>query len=137
MSLILNVFTYCICRNFISCTENEVPVIPQFSRPQLFPQFRIFLKFLFNISRYLSGQYLFPVFRNLYYMIFQIVYGMFCPSYPHAVFIPIINPFRIFSLPYGKPLSSPSKLRGYSAEYFYKKVVLSFKYVGLPTLVCY
>jgi hypothetical protein len=54
-------------------------------------------------------------------MIFQIVYGMFCASYPRAVFIPIINPLRNFSLPYGKPFSSPDKLRGYSAEYFNKK----------------
>jgi len=45
-------------------------------------------------------------------MRFQIVYGMFCPSYLHAVFIPIINPFRNFSLPYGKPLSSPQQAEG-------------------------
>ncbi len=89
----------------------------------VFPDsYRIYLKFIFlsylfkhffEIFRYFSIQYLFPIFRYPYQMVLQIVNSMFGPFYSHAVFISIIrlfgNPFLRLAANHFHP---PSKLRG-------------------------
>ena len=57
----------------------------------------IFLGYLFKnffeIFRNFSIQYLFPIFRYPYLMIFQIINGRFCLFYSHAVFISVTTVF--------------------------------------------
>lgn len=45
------------------------------------------LKHFFQVPRNLPTQYVLPVLRYPYQVILQIIYGMFCPSNPHAVVI--------------------------------------------------
>ena len=51
----------------------------------------IFLSYLFehvfNVTRYFFIQYVLPVLRYPHQVIFQIIYGMLCPSYTHAAVI--------------------------------------------------
>ena len=75
MSLILNVFPNDICGYFIPYTPHEVAVIPQLMRPQLFPQFGIFLK-------YFSARY---AFYDLYYLRWRIARRCF-DKYVHMIF---------------------------------------------------
>ncbi len=57
---------------------------------RIYPELILFrnpLKHLFQIFRNFPTQYVFPVLGYPYQMILQIIYGMLCPSNPHAVVI--------------------------------------------------
>ena len=48
------------------------------------------LKNLFQVLRNFPTQYVLPVLRYPYQVVLQVIYGMFCPSYTHAVFITVM-----------------------------------------------
>jgi len=57
---------------------------------RIYPEFILFsypLKYLFQVPRYLLVQYLLPVLRYPHQVIFQIIYGVFCPSHSHTAVI--------------------------------------------------
>ena len=58
MRLVFNIFPDYVSSNIISNTSDKIAVIPQFSRPKLFPDFGVFLK-------YLSCRYAFHYLHNV------------------------------------------------------------------------
>ena len=69
---------------------------------RIYPEFILFsypLKYLFQVPRYLLVQYLLPVLRYSYQVIFQIIYGVFCPSHSHTAVIQGKVLFRQAPLP--------------------------------------
>ena len=57
------------------------------------------LKHLFQVFRNFTTQYVLPVLRYPHQVILQIIYGMFCPSNPHAAVIQDKALFRQVTLP--------------------------------------
>ncbi len=57
------------------------------------------LKHLFQVLRNFTTQYVLPVLRYPHQVILQIIYGMFCPSNPHAAVIQDKALFRQVTLP--------------------------------------
>ena len=55
--------------------------------------FGYLLKYLLQIPRNFIPHYVFSVLWYPYQMIFQIIYGVFCPLYSHTIFIAPINTF--------------------------------------------
>ena len=64
MGLIFDILPYYVSGDFVTYTPNKVSIAPKLSCPQLL-----------------------PVLRYPHEVILQIIYGMFCPSNPHAVVI--------------------------------------------------
>jgi hypothetical protein len=42
MRLVFNIFPDYVSSNIISNTSDKIAIVPQFSRPKLFPDFRVF-----------------------------------------------------------------------------------------------
>jgi hypothetical protein len=81
------------------------------------------LKLLFQIPRNFPTQYVLPVLRYPYQVILQIVYGVFCPSNPHAEVIQEKVLFRQASLPrLSRATFFPSASWRVSSRVFYKGV---------------
>jgi len=112
MSLVLNVFSNHICSNFISYASNEVSVIPQFARPQLFPQLGIFFKdfpcryafhnlyyFCWRVLRHHFHKYVNMVFHNFHriyieFVMFRYLAKCFFQVFPYLFpkqFLPIFR----------------------------------------------
>ena len=84
---------------------------------RIYPEFILFsypLKYLLQVPRYLLVQYMLPVLRYPYQVIFQTIYGVSCPSYSHTTVIQAKVLFRQAPLP--RPTAShfppASKLAG-------------------------
>ena len=76
MGLVLNIFSNYIGGEFISHTANEISVVPKFTRPKLFPQLRVFLKYFscrytFHYPNYIRRRILRRYFEKYVYMVYH------------------------------------------------------------------
>lgn len=82
MSLISNIFSDYIGGHFISDTANEIPIVPEFARPHLLPQFRVFFnyfscRYTFHYLHYLCRRIFWRYFDKYMNMIFQYFHGIY------------------------------------------------------------
>ena len=83
-------YLHCLCRRISGWYLNKYVHMVFHDFHRIYPELILFrnpLKHLFQIFRNFPTQYVFPVLGYPYQMILQIIYGMLCPSNPHAVVI--------------------------------------------------
>lgn len=130
MDLIFNVFPYYVSSNLITYTPDKISITPKLSGPQLFPQFRKFLK-------HLSGRY---TLQYLHYLCRRIS-RRHLNKYMHVVFHDFHRVYSEFIL-----LSNPLRYlfqvpRNFPTQYMFPvlryphKVVLQILY-GMFCLSC-